>query len=174
MEPDFVYVHRFNPNPSHWFWISSSARLIVMYFIQYIGLPPSNIATLECIPPALGRVKKIQCTTSECTIACYHEQKLIISSTALSPFSTATAIRGNLQVFSEKGGSLREFYDLLLLACARSNATPASSQSGRPRETCTRCDALWGLRSDAIRPVSAQHIVYLYLCTCICVHVFVY
>ena len=54
MEPDFVYVHRFNPNPSHWFWISSSARLIVMYFIQYIGLPPSNIATLECIPPGAG------------------------------------------------------------------------------------------------------------------------
>ena len=106
--------------------------------------------------PARGRVKKIQCTTSECTIACYHEQKLIISSTALSPFSTATAIRGKLQVFSEKGGSLREFYDLLLLACARSNATPASSQSGRPRETCTRCDALWGLRSDAISPVPAQ------------------
>ena len=123
---------------------------------------------------ARGRVKKIQCTTSECTIACYHEQKLIISSTALSPFSTATAIRGNLQVFSEKGGSLREFYDLLLLACARSNATPASSQSGRPRETCSRCDALWALRSDAIRPVSAQHIVYLYLCICICVLVFVY
>ena len=118
--------------------------------------------------PARGRVKKIQCTTSECTIACYHEQKLIISSTALSPFSTATAIRGNLQVFSEKGGSLREFYDLLLLAPGATPRQPAVRVAGREKPVPA------AMHCGVYAVMQSVRFLLSTLCICTCVFVFVF